>query len=63
MADQGFAKMDDAKQRKIASEGGKASRTAKNDMQNMSELGKKGAQAQSTEAKAKGGQNSHRTIE
>lgn len=55
--------MDDAKQRKIASEGGKASRTAKNDMQNMSELGKKGAQAQSTEAKAKGGQNSHRTIE
>lgn len=59
MTDQGFQKMDDAKQRKIASEGGKASGTAKNDSQNMSELGKKGAQAQSTEDKAKGGMNSH----
>ncbi|HWB38678.1 MAG TPA: KGG domain-containing protein [Candidatus Saccharimonadales bacterium] len=32
----------------------------KNDPQRASEAGKKGAAAQSTEAKARGGQNSHR---
>jgi hypothetical protein len=40
----------------MASEGGQAS-SAKQD---MSKLGKKGAEAQSHEAKAKGGQHSHR---
>lgn len=37
------------------SKGGKAS----SDKQNMSELGKKGARAQSHEAKVKGGEHSH----
>ncbi len=48
--------MDEDKQRAISQKGGKAS-SAK---QNMSELGKKGAAAQPTEAKRRGGQNSHR---
>lgn len=52
----GFASMDEDQQRAIASKGGKASSTK----QNMSELGKKGAAAQPTEAKRRGGQNSHR---
>jgi uncharacterized protein len=67
MADQGFAAMDDDKQREIASKGGqkggKATGTGNRSSQNMSEIGKKGAQAQSTQAKAKGGHNSHRTSE
>jgi general stress protein YciG len=37
------------------SKGGKAS----SEKQNMSELGKKGAKAQPTDAKRKGGENSH----
>jgi general stress protein YciG len=57
---QGFASMDADKQRKIASEGGKASSgNFANDKQKASEAGKKGAAAQPTEAKAKGGHNSH----
>ncbi len=52
----GFALMNKDTQRDIASQGGKAS-SAKQD---MSELGKKGANAQPREAKVKGGKNSHR---
>jgi uncharacterized protein len=60
--DRGFASMSDSKQREIASKGGKASGgNFKNDPQRASEAGKKGAQAQSTEAKAKGGRNSRRS--
>ena len=55
-SNRGFASMDEDKQRKIASEGGKAS-SAKQD---MAELGRKGAAAQPTEAKRRGGENSHR---
>ena len=54
-SNRGFASMDDDKQREIAREGGKAS-SAKQD---MSELGKKGAAAQPTEAKRRGGEHSH----
>jgi general stress protein YciG len=56
---QGFASMDDSKQKEIASKGGQAS-GGKN-LQNVdrSAAGKKGAEAQPTEAKAKGGANSH----
>lgn len=60
VSDRGFASMDDKKQREIASQGGKASGgNFQNDKQKASEAGKKGAAAQSTEAKAKGGHNSH----
>lgn len=60
--DRGFASMDSSKQRDIASKGGKASGgNFKNDPQRASEAGKKGAAAQSTEAKAKGGRNSRRS--
>jgi general stress protein YciG len=62
-SDRGFASMDEAKQREIASKGGKASGgNFKNDKQKASQAGKKGAAAQSTEAKAKGGRNSHREV-
>lgn len=53
----GFASMDKEKQQKIASEGGKASSS----QQDMSKLGKKGAEAQPTEAKRRGGENSHKS--
>ena len=57
----GFAAMDPDKQRKIASAGGSASSgNFKNDPRRASEAGKKGAAAQPTEAKQRGGQNSHR---
>lgn len=55
-SNRGFASMDESKQREIAHKGGKAS-SAKQD---MSELGKKGAAAQPTEAKRRGGENSHK---
>jgi general stress protein YciG len=59
--DRGFASMDSAKQREIASKGGKASGgNFANNPQRASEAGKKGAAAQPTEAKARGGHNSHR---
>jgi general stress protein YciG len=59
--DRGFASMDEDKQREIASKGGQASggNFAK-DRKKASEAGKKGAQAQPTEAKRRGGENSHR---
>lgn len=57
----GFASMDEDKQREIASKGGQASGgNFKNDPQRASEAGKKGAEAQPTEAKRRGGENSHR---
>lgn len=62
MADdnRGFASMDDQKQKDIASQGGQASGgNFKNDPQRASKEGKKGAEAQPTEAKRRGGQNSH----
>ena len=55
-SNRGFAAMDEDKQRAIASQGGKASSSK----QDMSKLGKKGAEAQPTEAKRKGGENSHK---
>jgi general stress protein YciG len=58
--DRGFASMDEDKQREIASKGGKASGgNFANDPKRASEAGKKGAEAQPTEAKRKGGENSH----
>lgn len=54
-SNRGFASMDEDKQRDIARQGGKASSSK----QDMSKLGKKGAEAQPTEAKRKGGENSH----
>jgi general stress protein YciG len=58
--DRGFASMDNKKQRDIASKGGSASGgNFKNDPQRASEAGKKGAAAQPTEAKARGGERSH----
>lgn len=57
----GFASMDEDQQRAIANEGGQASGgNFKNDPQRASEAGKKGAKAQPTEAKQRGGHNSHR---
>ena len=57
---QGFASMDSDKQRQIASEGGKASSgNFRNDPQRASAAGKKGAEAQPTEAKRLGGEHSH----
>lgn len=52
--------MDEKKQKEIASKGGQASTgNFAHDKTKASEAGKKGAAAQSTEAKAKGGRNSH----
>lgn len=57
----GFASIDPAIQKRIASRGGKASggNFAK-DRKRASEAGKKGAAAQPLEAKRRGGRNSHR---
>ncbi len=54
-SNRGFAAMDDDKQREIASKGGQASSSK----QDMSKLGKRGAEAEPHEAKVKGGENSH----
>ena len=54
--------MDESKQKEIASKGGQASGgNFANDRKKASEAGKKGAQAQPTEAKAEGSRNSHRS--
>lgn len=58
-SNRGFASMDDEQQREIASKGGKASAGQNLDNADRSEAGRKGAAAQPTEAKAKGGQHSH----
>jgi len=59
-SNRGFASMDENKQREIASKGGSASGgNFKNDPERASKAGKKGAENQPTEAKARGGQNSH----
>lgn len=61
-SNRGFASMDEQQQREIASKGGKASGgNFANDPERASEAGKKGAQAQPTEAKRRGGQNSRRS--
>ena len=58
-SDQGFASMDDDKQRDIASKGGTESGgNFKNNKKRASEAGRKGAAAQSKADKAKGGRNS-----
>ena len=58
--DRGFASMSEDKQRKIASEGGKASgENFANNRRKASEAGKKGAENQPIEAKRKGGEHSH----
>ncbi|WP_378730894.1 general stress protein [Nocardia brasiliensis] len=62
MADarRGFAAMDPEQQRRIASQGGKASSGSfDNDPKRASEAGKKGAAAQPTAAKRLGGEHSH----
>jgi uncharacterized protein len=56
---QGFASMDSDKQEEIARKGGRASDGKNLENVDKSAAGKKGAKAQSTEAKKKGGQNSH----
>lgn len=61
-SNRGLASADDSTKKRVASEGGKASGgNFKNDTNRASEAGKKGAAAQSTEDKAKGGRNSHRS--
>jgi general stress protein YciG len=60
---QGFASMDEDKQREVASKGGKAhsaTNKAESTHAKLSRAGKKGAAAQPTEAKRRGGKNSHR---
>lgn len=59
--DRGFAKMSPEERSKIASQGGKAS-GGKFTSERASAAGKKGAAAQSREAKAKGGRNSHQNM-
>lgn len=56
---QGFASMDSDKQRDAAAKGGRS--TGGKNLENVdrSKAGKMGAKAQSTEAKRKGGENSH----
>ncbi|QIS14439.1 KGG domain-containing protein [Nocardia arthritidis] len=57
----GFAAMDPEKQRRIASQGGKASSGSfDNDPERARAAGRKGAAAQPTEAKRRGGEHSHR---
>lgn len=61
-SNQGFASMDKDQQREIASEGGQASGGSfKKGSKRASEAGRKGAEAQPTEAKQRGGQNSRRS--
>ncbi|MFC9895329.1 KGG domain-containing protein [Nocardia sp. NPDC127579] len=57
----GFAAMDPAQQRRIASQGGKASSGSfDNDPKRARAAGRKGAAAQPVEAKRLGGSRSHR---
>ncbi len=59
-SNRGFASMDEEQQRRIASQGGKASGGSfDNDPQRASEAGRKGAEAQPREAKQRGGEHSH----
>lgn len=58
----GFASMDEDKQRRIASKGGKTSGGSfEEGSTRASKAGKKGAEAQPTEAKSKGGRHSSRS--
>jgi general stress protein YciG len=56
----GSDKMSDAKKREIQSKGGQASGGNLSSAR-ASEMGKEGAKAQPTEAKRRGGENSHRS--
>jgi general stress protein YciG len=61
-SNRGFAGMDPDKQKQIARSGGQASGGKFTPgSQRASDAGKRGAAAQSTEAKARGGRNSHRS--
>jgi general stress protein YciG len=61
-SNRGFAAMDPEKQRAIASDGGKASGGKfEAGSKRASEAGKKGAAAQSVEAKRRGGAHSRRS--
>ena len=55
----GFDSMDSDKQREIASKGGRASGGKNLENVDRSKAGKMGTKAQPSEAKRKGGQNSH----
>lgn len=61
-SNRGFASMNEDKQRKISSEGGKASPTKFGSDQGADphKAGEAGAAAQPTEAKREGGRNSHK---
>ena len=60
-SNRGFASMSADRQREIASAGGRASGGRfKPGSKRASEAGKKGAAAQPTEAKRRGGEHSHR---
>lgn len=57
---QGFAGMSEEERKEAESKGGSnSSGSLKNDPQRASDMGKKGAKAEPTEAKRRGGQNSH----
>ncbi len=58
-ANQGFANMDEGKQRDTARKGGKATDGKNLDTVDRSRAGKKGAQSETREAKAEGGRHSH----
>lgn len=58
VSNRGFASMDEEKRRSIASEGGRVSGGRNLDGVDRSKAGKKGAEAQPREAKARGGRNS-----
>lgn len=61
ISDRGFASMSPKKRSEISRKGGSMSGgNFKNDRKRASAAGRKGAEAQSTAAKAKGGRNSHR---
>ena len=64
-SDQGFASMDEDERRNMASDGGQVSSGKFGDSNGAdpSEAGQQGAQAQSVEAKRRGGENSHQNDE
>lgn len=59
-SDRGFASMDEAKQKEIASKGGKASRASRSNSGNSSSSSNASVAAGSTEAAKRGGQHSRR---
>lgn len=59
-SNRGLASADEETRQRVSSAGGKASGGQNLENVDRSEAGKKGARAQSMEAKRKGGENSHR---